>query len=95
MQAALARPALAIDALEVPKLLTAFAGDATGRPPLTDLAERARLTDRVEVRTMVTGKGLEYDAIVVLGLDEAELPTSQPTRAPAKCVRSGESSTSP
>ncbi|WP_338405913.1 3'-5' exonuclease [Mycobacterium intracellulare] len=41
---------------------------------MTDLAERARLTDRVEVRTMVTGKGLEYDAIVVLGLDEDRVP---------------------
>jgi DNA helicase II / ATP-dependent DNA helicase PcrA len=74
IQSALSRPALAIEALEVPKLLTAFGGDAIGRPALTDLAERARLTDRVEVRTMVTGKGLEYDAVVVLGLDEGRVP---------------------
>ncbi|SPM32207.1 Superfamily I DNA or RNA helicase [Mycobacterium rhizamassiliense] len=74
MQSVLTRPRLAIDALEVSKLRTAVQPGPTGHAPLAELAERARLTDRVEVRTMTASKGLEYDAIAVLGLDERRIP---------------------
>ncbi|WP_166904763.1 ATP-dependent helicase [Mycobacterium sp. DL440] len=76
MGTALRRPALAIDAPEVDKLLHALRQAAKRKrtPLLTDLAQRARLTDRVEVRTMTASKGLEFDAVVVLGLDEGRVP---------------------
>jgi len=74
MQSALTRPALAIDAVEMSKLRAALHQDGIGDRSLSHLAERARLTDRVEVRTMTASKGLEYDAIAVLGLDEDRVP---------------------
>ncbi|WP_156757006.1 ATP-dependent helicase [Actinokineospora pegani] len=45
--------------------------------PLTtvnDLAERVRRSDRVEVTTMTSSKGLEFDVVLILGMDEKCLP---------------------
>jgi DNA helicase-2/ATP-dependent DNA helicase PcrA len=41
---------------------------------VSDLGDRARTTDRVEVTTMTSAKGLEFDVIIMLGLDEGHIP---------------------
>ncbi|GLW90158.1 ATP-dependent helicase [Actinokineospora globicatena] len=47
-----------------------------GHHPLTvkDLAERVRRTNRVEVTTMTASKGLEFDIVLILGMDEKHVP---------------------
>jgi len=41
---------------------------------LTDLAERAKNVDRVEVTTTSSAKGLEFDVVLLLGADEGKMP---------------------
>jgi DNA helicase-2/ATP-dependent DNA helicase PcrA len=41
---------------------------------IEDLAERARNVDRVEVTTMTSGKGLEFDVVLILGAEEGVIP---------------------
>lgn len=39
-----------------------------------DLAERARNIDRIEVTTTSSGKGLEFDIVLLLGAEEGKMP---------------------
>jgi DNA helicase-2/ATP-dependent DNA helicase PcrA len=41
---------------------------------VANLANRARRTDRVEVTTMSSSKGLEFDLVIMLGADEGRMP---------------------
>jgi DNA helicase II / ATP-dependent DNA helicase PcrA len=43
-------------------------------PSVADLAERARNVDRVQVTTTSSGKGLEFDIVMLLGADEGKMP---------------------
>ena len=38
------------------------------------LADRARRSDRVEVTTMTSSKGLEFDLVLILGMEEGVVP---------------------
>ena len=40
------------------------------------LAERTRKAGRVEATTMTSSKGLEFDVVLILGVDEKRVPTS-------------------
>jgi DNA helicase-2/ATP-dependent DNA helicase PcrA len=39
-----------------------------------ELAEHARKVDRVEVTTMTSSKGLEFDVVLIMGADEESIP---------------------
>lgn len=41
---------------------------------VADLAERARNANRVQVTTTTSGKGLEFDIVLLLGADEGKMP---------------------
>ncbi len=84
MGRALQRPSMKLDHMETTKLITALRTGDLGAGKLTDIAERARLTDRVEVRTNVSCKGLEFDAVAILGLDEDRVPHFAAQRNPSE-----------
>jgi DNA helicase-2/ATP-dependent DNA helicase PcrA len=44
---------------------------------VVELAQRARKVDRVEVTTMTSSKGLEFDAVMIIGVDEESIPSYQ------------------
>ncbi|MFE5477920.1 ATP-dependent helicase [Nocardia sp. NPDC056541] len=70
LEDALKRVALAEDALEVERMSETIQGLS-----LIELAERARKTDRVEVTTMTSSKGLEFDVVFIVGADEQNMPS--------------------
>jgi DNA helicase-2/ATP-dependent DNA helicase PcrA len=41
---------------------------------LRELAERARKVDRIEITTMTSSKGLEFDVALILGIDQNRVP---------------------
>ena len=74
MRRALAAPALADDAGEINLMQQAFTGGALAQLTVDGLAERALRTDRVEVTTMTSSKGLEFDMVLILGMEENAVP---------------------
>lgn len=71
---ALTRTPLVDDAIEVAKMTHALTVGALRDLSVRDLAERARKTDRVEITTMTSSKGLEFDIVTILGLDQKRVP---------------------
>jgi DNA helicase-2/ATP-dependent DNA helicase PcrA len=71
---ALRRPALADEAPEVATMITAYTTGAFKDATVMSLADRARKTERVEVTTMASSKGLEFDTVIILGADEGQVP---------------------
>jgi len=71
---ALHRPALADEIPEVTAMITAYATGAFRDATVLHLADRARKTERVEVTTMASSKGLEFDTVIILGADEGQVP---------------------
>jgi DNA helicase-2/ATP-dependent DNA helicase PcrA len=71
---ALRRPALADETAEVSAMITAYTADAFRDATVLNLADRARKTERVEVTTMTSSKGLEFDTVIILGADEGQVP---------------------
>jgi DNA helicase-2/ATP-dependent DNA helicase PcrA len=71
---ALQRPVLAEDATEIRKMRTALETGKLKGLSTAGLAERARKVDRVEVTTMTSSKGLEFDVVLILGMDEKLVP---------------------
>ena len=67
---ALERVALAEDALEFDRMSAAVQSLT-----VMELAERGRKTDRVEVTTMTSSKGLEFDVVFIVGADEQNMPS--------------------
>ncbi|MCP3800717.1 ATP-dependent helicase [Allokutzneria sp. A3M-2-11 16] len=49
-----------------------------------DLSQRARKLDRVEVTTMTLSKGLEFDLVLILGMDERQMPHFNSFDSPTK-----------
>lgn len=41
---------------------------------ITQLGERARNVDRIEITTMSSGKGLEFDLVMILGAEDGVIP---------------------
>jgi len=74
MSAGLDRPELADDRVEVAQMASALESGPLSDHSVHDLAERARKVDRVEVTTMTSSKGLEFDVVLILGVDEKWVP---------------------
>jgi DNA helicase-2/ATP-dependent DNA helicase PcrA len=71
---ALQRPAQAEEAAEVRRMKAALETGALKELSISDLAEEARKVDRVEVTTMTSSKGLEFDVVLIVGMDEKWVP---------------------
>ena len=71
---ALHRPALADEVPELTAMITAYTTGAFRDATVLHLADRARKTERVEVTTMASSKGLEFDTVIILGADEGQVP---------------------
>ena len=74
MAAALRRPELAEDAVQITGMREAMSTGALSGLTIDGLAARALKTDRVEVTTMTSSKGLEFDVVIILGADQGRLP---------------------
>jgi DNA helicase-2/ATP-dependent DNA helicase PcrA len=74
LQTAISQVALADDAVEVRRMASALHSGALRSLSVRDLAERARRVDRVEVTTMTSSKGLEFDIVMLVGVDEDSIP---------------------
>lgn len=71
---ALKRAALADDAIEAKNMAQALTSGPLQGLSVRDLAERARKVDRVEITTMTSSKGLEFDVVLLLGIDQNRVP---------------------
>jgi len=71
---ALKRVTLADDAIEVKNMSQVLTSGPLQRLSIRDLAERARKVDRVEITTMTSSKGLEFDLVLILGVDQKRVP---------------------
>jgi len=71
---ALTRAPLIDDAIEVANMTRALSTGALQRLSVRDLAERARKVGRVEITTMTSSKGLEFDVVFILGMDQRRIP---------------------
>lgn len=72
------------EALELAQMGEALSVGALGGLSVGELGERARRVDRVEVTTMTSSKGLEFDVVIVLGLDEKVVPDFRSIDDPLK-----------
>jgi DNA helicase-2/ATP-dependent DNA helicase PcrA len=71
---ALATPARADDAIELAKMRRSLReGELVGLT-VGGLAERARALGRVYITTMTSSKGLEFDVVVMVGIEEGKIP---------------------
>lgn len=71
---AIRRTARSDDALNITAMTTALTEGRLADLSVDDLADRALRTDRVEVTTMTSSKGLEFDNVIILGLDQGRIP---------------------
>jgi DNA helicase II / ATP-dependent DNA helicase PcrA len=71
---ALTHPALADDAGEIARMLQGLAAGSLKQLTVHGLGDRARRVDRVEVTTMTSSKGLEFDVVLILGMDQGAVP---------------------
>lgn len=74
LDTALKRAALADDAIEVKNMAQALTSGPLQGLSVRGLAERARKVNRVEITTMTSSKGLEFDIILLLGIDQNRVP---------------------
>jgi DNA helicase II / ATP-dependent DNA helicase PcrA len=81
---ALRRPTLADEAQEVTAMIAAYTSGALSGATVMRLADRARKTERVEVTTMQSSKGLEFDTVIILGVDEGQIPFFSSVNEPEK-----------
>lgn len=82
LKRALTHPALADDAGEIARMQQALTAGSLQRLTVLGLADRARRTDRVEVTTMTSSKGLEFDVVLILGMEEGVVPHFSSVRNP-------------
>jgi DNA helicase II / ATP-dependent DNA helicase PcrA len=74
LKRALAHPALADDAGEIARMQEALTAGPLQQLTLLGMADRARRADRVEITTMTSSKGLEFDVVLILGMEEGAVP---------------------
>lgn len=74
LQAVIDTPGRSDEAAAIADMTRALTTGALASASLTDLAERARNANRVEVTTTSSGKGLEFDIVLLLGADEGKMP---------------------
>jgi DNA helicase-2/ATP-dependent DNA helicase PcrA len=70
----LTRPSQSDEAAELGKMERALTTGMLKDLTVSALAERARKVDRVEVTTMTSSKGLEFDVVLIMGVDEKRIP---------------------
>jgi DNA helicase II / ATP-dependent DNA helicase PcrA len=66
--------ALADDAIELRRMSAGLASGKLRDLTVIGLANRARKIDRVDVTTMTSSKGLEFDVVLLVGADEEIIP---------------------
>ena len=71
---ALRRPTMADEAPEVAAMTGVYTTGTLRDATVIHLADRARKSERVEVTTMASSKGLEFDTVIILGADEGQVP---------------------
>jgi DNA helicase-2/ATP-dependent DNA helicase PcrA len=71
---ALNRERLSGEAIEVTKMIDALCTGSLADGTVAQLAERALKKDRVEVTTMTSSKSLEFDLVLILGMDQKAVP---------------------
>lgn len=74
LDAALQLPARSDERRSVDSLLAALSGDTLRGLTVRGLGRRARAHNRVEVTTMSSSKGLEFEVVIMLGLDQGKMP---------------------
>jgi DNA helicase-2/ATP-dependent DNA helicase PcrA len=74
LKRALATPARAEDAIEMTKLRRSLTHGKLVGLALGELAERARAVGRVYITTMTSSKGLEFDVVVMVGIEQGKIP---------------------
>lgn len=74
LSTALKQTALADDAIEVKNMTQALTSGPLHTLSVRDLAERARKIDRIEITTITSSKGLEFDVVLILGVDQNRIP---------------------
>jgi DNA helicase-2/ATP-dependent DNA helicase PcrA len=74
LRQALSRASLADEAEELGKMEAAYLAGPLRSVDVQGLADRARKTERVEITTMTSSKGLEFDTVLILGVDEGQVP---------------------
>jgi DNA helicase-2/ATP-dependent DNA helicase PcrA len=62
------------EAIAVAQMTQALTWGGLAAASVADLAERSRNVDRVQVTTISSGKGREFDMVLLLGADEGKLP---------------------
>jgi DNA helicase-2/ATP-dependent DNA helicase PcrA len=77
----LANPSRADDAIEMAKMQRSLASGKLAGLTLAGLAERARALGRVYVTTMSSSKGLEFDVVVMVGIEDGKIPFFNSTGA--------------
>lgn len=70
----LRRTARTDDAHNIAAMTAALTDGRLAGLSVDDLAGRALRTDRVEVTTMTSSKGLEFDIVIILGADQGRMP---------------------
>ncbi len=84
---ALELPARADERRDVDKMLAAIYHGTLRRLTTRGFGRRARARNSVEVTTMSSSKGLEFDVVFMLGLDQGKMPHFRSLRAPKDLVR--------
>ncbi|SNR46845.1 DNA helicase-2 / ATP-dependent DNA helicase PcrA [Haloechinothrix alba] len=74
LSTALKRPALVNDAQEIARMKSALTNGALKELTVRELGERSGSTGRVEITTMQSSKGLEFDTVMILGMDQKLVP---------------------
>jgi DNA helicase II / ATP-dependent DNA helicase PcrA len=74
LRRALSNPSRASDAIEIAKLRRSLLSGKLAGLSLRELAERARALGRVLVTTMSSSKGLEFDVVVMVGVEDGKIP---------------------
>jgi DNA helicase-2/ATP-dependent DNA helicase PcrA len=74
LRRALVNPSRADDAIEIAKMRRSLTSGKLAGLTLGGLAERARALGRVYITTMIASKGLEFDVILMLGVEDGKIP---------------------
>ncbi|MDA3646635.1 ATP-dependent helicase [Saccharopolyspora indica] len=80
----LQRPSMSDEALILAEMKKSLTEGALVGLTIKGLAERARKVDRVEVTTMTSSKGLEFDVVLIVGLDDKGIPHFKSIYNPAE-----------
>lgn len=84
LESGLSRPSQSDEAAEIDRMRNAITSGALKDLTVAGLAERVRKVDRVEVTTMTSSKGLEFDVVLILGADEKRMPDFRSFNDPAQ-----------